>query len=571
MYKIFLTLFLLFLFSCQPDSKEISTRKVLSKKGMVVCANPIAAQVGANILEMGGNAFDAAIAVQFTLAVVYPRAGNIGGGGFMVYDSKSEGVGSLDFREVAPMAAQENMYLDSLGNVIKDQSIKGVKAAGVPGVVAGMLRIHDKFGSLPWEQLLQTAITLADSGFALSEDQSQKLNQHRENFIAYNPYPIPFLKSDSSLWEKDDWIVQKDLAKTLKLIAKNKAAGFYTGSVADILINTMKTQKGIITLKDLETYQALWRKPVKTNFLGYTLYSMPPPSSGGIALIQLLKGSLNNNFDKNDPKSIKTIHYIIELTRRVYADRATYLGDNDFYHVPIEELISDTYLENRYKNIDLSQKTNSQTIKAGEVSKIEHFETTHFSIADKMGNAVAITTTLNGNYGCKVWVKDAGFFLNNEMDDFSVKPGIPNQFGLVGAEANKIEPKKRMLSSMTPSLILKNDELVMLVGCNGGSTIITSVYQVIMNTLYYGIDIQQAVNLPRMHAQWLPDKVFIENGFLPIKSLEMLKSMGHEFDTVPQFGKVNAILKLPDGNFQGASDYTRGDDIAIAVDDDLEK
>ena len=541
-----------------PTTKKESVQGVKAKNGMVVTANPYASKIGLEILKQGGNAFDAAIAVQFALAVCYPRAGNIGGGGFLVYRKGNGEVGSLDFREKAPKTATKDMYLDSAKNYISELSKEGALAVGVPGTVAGMVAMHEKLGTLPFADLVQPSVELAEKGLKLSEYDAGRFNNYQEEFVRLNRFEIPLLKESG--WTAGDSIRYPDLAATLTRIRDNGRDGFYKGETADLLVAEMQAGNGIITHEDLEAYEAIWRKPVVENYQDdYRIISMPPPSSGGVALVQLLEGSEFFDFAAMGHNSVESIHVMTELQRRVYADRSTHLGDSDFYDVPMDWLLSADYLKERFGNIEVNKKTNSQDIKEGKANVvIESVETTHFSIVDKDGNAASITTTLNGNFGSKVMVKGGGFFLNNEMDDFSAKPGEPNMFGLVGAEANKIEPEKRMLSSMTPTIVEKNGELFMVVGTPGGATIITTVYQTIMNVIAHGMNIQEAVNAKKTHSQWLPDEILLEEGAFEENVIEGLKALGHEIAYRPSLGRMEAIVRLPDGTLEGAADYTRG-------------
>ncbi|MBB6461167.1 gamma-glutamyltransferase [Flammeovirga kamogawensis] len=560
-YLLFLSIWTL-LFSCETKTPLNKNYGTIAQNGIVSCAHPLAAEVGISILKKGGNAFDAAIATHFALAVVYPRAGNIGGGGFMVYRDQVGNSGSLDFREKAPAAASEKMYLDANGVPVKDLSLKGLLASGVPGSVDGMIKIHEKYGSLPWDVLLQPAIRLAEDGIILTQLEAEKINQYQKDFNDYNKNAIQLYNKDN--WKAGDKINYPNLAVTLKSIKENKRAGFYDGEVADKIINAMQNSNGIITYNDLKNYSSVWRTPIKTTFKNkYTVISMPPPSSGGITLAQILIGLEDFNTNNYKHNSVEWIHLLTELERRAYADRATFLGDNDFYKVPIQQLTSKEYVRSRIKSIDLTSATNSQDIKAGDVLKIESFETTHYSIVDKHGNAVAITTTLNGNFGCKVVIDGAGFFMNNEMDDFSIKPGQPNQFGLTGGEANKIVPNKRMLSSMTPTIVEKDNDLYMVLGTPGGSTIITSVAQTLLNVTEFNMSMQEAVDAKKFHSQWLPDEIYLEEKAFPPSIISGLEKMGHKIAFVPILGKMDCILKNKDGTYEGASDRTRSDGTAL--------
>lgn len=535
---------------------------VLGENAAVATAHPVASEVGLAVLKDGGNAFDAAIAVQFALAVAYPRAGNIGGGGFAVYRLAAGEAGSLDFREKAPAKAGRDMYLDGLGKVVDGLSRAGALASGVPGSVAGMFALHEKFGSKPWEYLLAPAVRLAKEGVALTAGEAMLLNRYQEEIMAENTYKPAFIREKE--WQKGDTLKQEHLANTLARIQEAGRDGFYKGEVAQHIVREMEKQGGIISLEDLENYQSIWRQPVTGNYKGHKVISMPPPSSGGIALLQLLEGTAEYPIGDWGHNAAKTIHIMTELERRVYADRATYLGDPDFYDVPVQMLLSANYLKERFGNIKMKEKTPSDAIKEGNVQIIESIETTHFSIVDTAGNAVSLTTTLNGNFGSKVVVEGAGFFLNNEMDDFSAKPGVPNMFGLVGGEANKIEPGKRMLSSMTPTIVEKDGKLFMVVGTPGGSTIITSVYQTILNVIDHQMNMQQAINARKTHHQWLPDLILIENGAIDEKTENQLQKLGHMLDPVENIGRIEGILIRPDGKLEAAADHTRGDDTALA-------
>lgn len=532
------------------------TKSVEDDSAMVVTAHPLATEIGIRILREGGNAVDAAIAVQFALAVCYPGAGNIGGGGFMLYRSADGQTAALDYREKAPGLATRDMYLDSIGNVITDKSLYGHLACGVPGSVDGMIQAYEKYSKLKdWSKLLQPAIDLAEKGYRITENEAENLNEEQVNFVKYNLSPTPFHKPH---WAAGDLLVQKELAATLVLIRDNGRAGFYQGTTADRIVEEMKRGGGLINHKDLTEYRSVWRTPVTDTYRGHKVISMPPPSSGGIALVQLLKMVEPYHLDSMGFQSAAAVHLMTEAERRVYADRAKHLGDTDFYPVPMNKLLDSLYIVSRMANFDPRKASVSDSIRAGLT---ESEETTHFSIVDQEGNAVAVTTTLNGGYGAFTVVQGAGFILNNEMDDFSVKPGSPNMYGLIGAEANKIEPNKRMLSSMTPTIIEKNGKLVMVVGTPGGSTIITSVFQTIVNILDFGMDADKAVQSPRFHHQWLPDVILTEKNAVSPEVRKVLESIGHKFKDRDAIGRVEAILVRKDGMLQGAADH-RGDDDA---------
>lgn len=553
----------LILSACQ-SSQLNTTREAeigpLGNQAMISSAHPLATKVGVEVLKNGGNAVDAAVAVKFALAVVFPRAGNIGGGGFAVYRMNDGSIGSLDFREKAPANSNRDMYLDSDGNVIDGLSTQGHKAAGVPGSVDGILKLHDQLGTKPLAELIQPAINLAYYGFSITQDQADEFNEKSELFAQINGDDFFLLKETP--WAKDDTVKFTELAGTLTQIRDRGRDGFYTGIVADQIVKEMQSGGGLISEEDLASYNSQWRDPVTGTYRGHNVISMPPPSSGGIALLQLLKGAEGYDIGSMGHNTTETIHLITELERRVYADRATHLGDPDFYDVPSEMLLDPDYNKERFSNISLNGKTDSQEIKEGEVEVIESVETTHFSVVDGDGNAVSITTTLNSFFGCKVYVKGAGFFLNNEMDDFSAKPGVPNQFGLVGGEANAIQPQKRMLSSMTPTIVEKDGKLKMVVGTPGGSTIITSNFQVIMNVIDHEMSMQDAVNATRTHSQWLPDIIIIEEREINPKSIEGLENLGHQIRRRTSMGRMDCILVREDGKLEGGADYTRGDNYA---------
>lgn len=527
---------------------------------MVVSAHPEASKVGAEIMRKGGNAWDAAVAVQFALAVVYPVAGNIGGGGFAVYRTNQGEIGAIDFREKAPLDAHRDMYLDSDGNVIDRLSLEGHLAAGVPGSVDGMTQLHSQFGHLPWSDLVQPAVDLAQEGYMLTAKGAASLNRAQDLFAKLNTFSIPLVRNEE--WQEGNLMVQEELAKTLIRIRDEGRDGFYAGETADLIVDEMKRGGGMISHADLDKYESTWRDPVTGTYRGHRIISMPPPSSGGIALVQLLKGVEKYPIAKLGHNTSKTIHLMTEVEKLVYADRATYLGDPDYVDVPQQMLLSSTYLEERMAGISKRKSTPSTLIKQGKVDVIESVETTHFSIVDADGNAVSVTTTLNSYFGCKVMVKGAGFFLNNEMDDFSVKAGVPNQFGLVGAKANEIAAEKRMLSSMTPTIVEKNNELLMVVGSPGGSTIITSVFQTILNVVDHQMGMQNAVEAKRLHHQWLPDRILKEPNAISPTIEKRLNALGHSFEQRSAIGRVDAILVLPDGRLEGGADH-RGDDRAV--------
>lgn len=541
-------------------------KTAFSTNGMVVSAHPEASKVGKDILKQGGNAVDAMVGVHFALAVVYPSAGNLGGGGFMMYRKNDGEVVSLDFREKAPGNAFEEMYLDADGNVIEGESVYGQKAAGVPGSVDGMLMAHEKFGSLPLTTLIEPAIKLAEKGFPVSAQQARNYNSYKDDFLKYNRNPNTVALIKNEPWKAGDLLVQSDLAQTLKRIQQQGRKGFYEGKTAELIVAEMQAGNGIITLEDLKNYNSEWRTPITGSYRGYTVYSMAPSSSGGIALVQLLKLSQHYPLSEYGSKSAKTIHLMTEMERRVYADRAEHLGDSDFWDVPVNALLDDDYIASRVAQINESKATDSEEVRAMSLDNIqEKEETTHYSIVDRFGNAVSLTTTINAGYGSKVFVEGAGFLLNNEMDDFSMKPGVPNMYGLLGGAANSIQPNKRMLSAMTPTLIDKDGQLFMVVGTPGGSTIITSVYQTIVNVIDHGMSMTDAVAEKRIHHQWKPNWISIERGAIDESVRAELEAMGHVIKERGSIGRVEAILVRPDGSLEGAAD-PRGDDWAMGVD-----
>ena len=535
--------------------KEIRTKD----KGLVVSAHPLASEAGAKVMKMGGNAFDAVIATQYALAVVYPQAGNIGGGGFLVGVKSNGEKFTIDFRETAPAKASRDMYLDKKGNANTDLSQNGRLAVGIPGSVAGFYATL-KHAKLPMAKLIQPAIDLAEQGFAITEKEANLLNNQMQYFNEHNKIQTVFQKKNK--WKQGDILIQKDLAETLKLIQKNGAKGFYEGKTAELIVAEMKHGNGIITLNDLKNYKVAERKPIVFDYKGNEIVSMPLPSSGGILLAQMLKMAGYENLEKYQQNSTEAVQIMVEAERRAFADRAEFMGDPDFITDKTSMLISDEYLRNRWKSFNKNLATPS-----AEVGKIisqpkESTETTHISVIDKEGNAVAVTTTLNGLYGSKVVVSGAGFFLNNEMDDFSVKPGVPNMFGAVGGEANSIKPGKRMLSSMTPTIVMKNGKPFIIVGTPGGTTIPTSVYQSIVNVIDFKLSPGMTVNAPKFHHQWLPESVMVENHF-PETTIQELEKKNYKVEKVSQIGRTEMIVIDERGNAVAVADG-RGDD-SVAV------
>lgn len=530
---------------------------LVADHAMVVSARQEASRIGRDILKKGGNAFDAMVATEMALAVAYPYAGNLGGGGFMVYRLQDGSSGSLDYREKAPLAASRDMYLDSLGNVIPGKSLKGATAVGVPGTIAGIFAVHEKFGSMPIQELLQPAIKLAENGVVVTEKQSARMDNYRKAILE--------VSGDSTLFYnlciEGDTLRFPALSRTLSRIAANGKAEFYEGETARRLVRFIQQGGGYVSMEDLRQYKAKWREAVTFDYKDLRVISMGPPSSGGVTLNQILKMAEPYNLSRFGHNNIKTVQLLTEAFRRAYADRNYHLGDPDFVAIPLDSMLDETYLDGRMSDFSFKRATPSESISHGNFQLVESDETTHYSIVDSAGNAVSVTTTLNGAYGSKLYCDELGFFLNNEMDDFSAKAGVPNMFGLIGAEANSIAPGKRMLSSMTPTIVEKEGKLWMVVGTPGGSTITTAVAQTILNAYEFNLSMQEAVNAPRFHHQWLPDEIRFEPNGFPESLKEKLFRKGYKIreGNAPVIGKVDAIRVLPDGRLEAGAD-PRGDD-----------
>jgi gamma-glutamyltranspeptidase / glutathione hydrolase len=532
-----------------------TSKKVVAQKGAVVSAHPLASKIGVAIMKKGGNAIDAAIATQLALAVVYPNAGNIGGGGFLVARLANGQTLALDYREIAPASAHRDMYLDAQGNVMQGKSVNGHLSSGVPGTVAGLFESM-QYAKLPFAQLIQPAIELAEKGFVITEREAASLNSIQKELATYNTTTSAFQKKEK--WQGGDTLIQTDLANTLKRIKDDGAKGFYEGKTAQLVVEEMKRGGGVITMDDLKNYKAKWRTPHSFTYKGYAIVSMPMPSSGGVLLHQMLKMLEDKPLSSYGFLSPQAVQLMTEVERRAYADRAEYMGDADFYKVPVEKITSEAYLKNRMKNYDADAAGNSQQIKPGVLPMKESEQTTHLSVIDAEGNAVSVTTTLNNSYGSKTVVGGAGFFLNDEMDDFSAKPGVPNIYGAVGGEANAIAPGKRMLSSMTPTIVLQNNRPFLVVGTPGGTTIPTSVFQTIIDIIDFDMSTEDAVYKPKFHHQWLPDQLDVEKTF-PQATRTALEKMGYKIKERGSIGRTEVIKVLPDGRFEAVAD-NRGDD-----------
>ena len=534
------------------DSSNDIFHPVYGKNGMVASEQGLATQVGLDILKQGGNAIDAAVAVGFALAVVLPNAGNIGGGGFMVlHDDKTGKDVAIDFREIAPAKASRDMYLDSQGNVIDGKSLFTHDASGVPGTVAGMEYALKKWGTMPLSKVLEPAIKLADKGFIVSDVLAKTLKEEKSTLGKWSASKAIFFKNGEPM-KSGDLLVQKDLAKSLRLIAKQGAKAFYQGEIATKIAKEMQSHGGTMTLEDLKAYKVVERQPIIGDYRGYKVVTMPPPSSGGVHLIEILNMLEHYPIKEDGVNSAKNIHHMAESMKLAYADRSEYLGDPDFVKIPVTGLTSKAYANERVKTIDDNKARLSSTNKPGKPQHYESDQTTHYSVMDKAGNAVAVTYTLNLNFGSGIVVEGTGILLNNEMDDFSVKPGVPNAFGLVGGAANAIEAKKRPLSSMTPTIVMKNNKPWLVTGSPGGARIITTVLQSVVNTIDHEMNPAEAIITPRVHHQWLPDELRVEEGISP-DTIKLLQDKGHNVVTKAPMGRIQ-IIQADDSGFYGYSD-----------------
>ncbi|SHO50380.1 gamma-glutamyltransferase [Desulfopila aestuarii] len=534
------------------------------KDGMVVTSHFLATESALDVLKNGGNAIDAAVTAAFSLAVTQPRSGNIGGGGFMLISSeKKDDVVAIDYREKAPGKATVDMFLNKDGEADSEVSRYSHLASGVPGTVAGLAMALEKYGTINLEQAMAPAIKLAEEGFIVTPRFSEGLKEKEKMLKKWESSTKVFYKPDGTFYEPGELFVQPDLAATLKRIAKNGVKEFYEGKTAELLVAEMTKHGGLITMEDMKNYSPRIKTPVHGTYRGYDIYSMSPPSSGGAHVIQILNILEGYPIGEYGHNSAKTIHLMAEAMKRAYSDRSQYLGDDDFVEVPLKGIISKKYADSLRQKIDTEKATASKTIAPDKPQPYESDETTHFSIVDKFGNAVSNTYTINFSYGSGIVVEGAGFLLNNEMDDFSAKPGVPNAYGLLGGEANKVEPNKRMLSSMSPTIVKHEGKNFLVTGSPGGSRIITTTLQVIMNVIDHGLNIQSAVAAPRIHHQWLPDELRVEEGLSP-DSVKLLEEMGHQVQQKSAMGAIQSIM-VKDGMMYGGADPRRSTALAAGL------
>lgn len=556
----FCSLFIFLLSTPKESSSQVGWAKSY-EHGLVVTAEQRASEIGRDILQQGGNAVDAAVAVQFALAVTLPRAGNIGGGGFMIIHLADGTDVALDFREQAPLKANPDMYIRN-GEYQQDLSREGALAVGVPGVVDGMIKAIERYGRLPLETVIMPAVKLAREGYPLSWTQAQELNDYRSAFEKYKSSSRYFIPQDSGKWQEGDLFKQVDLAETLQRVARFGRDGFYSGQTADLLVDEMRRQGGLISYEDLDAYNSVWREPAEASFRGYNLFIMPPPSSGSIAIHQILDMLRPHSLKDRGLNSARYVHLLSESMRRAFADRAHFLGDPDYVDIPVERLTNNDYNKSRMADFNWNSATSSDSISHGEIPSFsESSETTHYSVIDEDGNAVAVTTTLNGSFGSKLAVSRAGFMLNNEMDDFTAKPGEPNMFGLIQGEANAVEPGKRMLSSMSPTIVTKDGKVRMVLGAAGGPRIITATLQAFLNLAVFEMEPQKAVSTPRIHHQWMPDRLYIEPMGLSPDTRQLLEEKGHQIQARSTIGRLHLIYVDEEGLRYGAPD-PRGNGMA---------
>jgi len=551
---------LMFATITQAQTANLTERDIftptIATHGMVATGEEIAAQIGVEILQKGGNAVDAAVTIGFVKAVTYPQAGNIGGGGFMlIYSAKTKKVIAIDYREKAPAKATRDMFLDEQKNVDPKLSRFSYLSAGVPGTVAGMAMALEKYGTLSLPEALAPAIALAEKGFLITLAFSNSIKKNAKRLKKHPTTAAIFFKPDGSFYEAGERLVQSDLANTLKAIAKKGIKAFYQGEIAQLIVKDMQAHGGLMTKKDLANYQPVLRKPIQGTYRGYDIYSMSPPSSGGVHIVQILNILENYDIGLLGHNTAATIHLMAEAMKRAYADRSKYLGDTDFVSVPLTGLTSKAYAATLSQQINTQKASLSQDILPGKPTHYESNETTHYSVVDKQGNAVSNTYTINFGFGTGIVVKGAGFLLNNEMDDFSAKPGVPNAYGLIGGTANAIEPHKRMLSSMSPTIVLKDGKPFIVTGSPGGSRIITTTLQIIMNVIDHNMNIQEAVNAVRIHHQWLPDEIRVEEG-LSLDTINLLTEMGHKVVVKKTMGAAASIL-IDQNTLYGANDPRR--------------
>ncbi|CAK0774684.1 TPA: gamma-glutamyltransferase [Escherichia coli] len=529
---------------------------VRAKQGMVASVDATATQVGVDILKEGGNAVDAAVAVGYALAVTHPQAGNLGGGGFMLIRSKNGNTTAIDFREMAPAKATRDMFLDDQGNPDSKKSLTSHLASGTPGTVAGFSLALDKYGTMPLNKVVQPAFKLARDGFIVNDALADDLKTYGSEVLPNHENSKAIFWKEGEPLKKGDTLVQANLAKSLEMIAENGPDEFYKGTIAEQIAQEMQKNGGLITKEDLAAYKAVERTPISGDYRGYQVYSMPPPSSGGIHIVQILNILENFDMKKYGFGSADAMQIMAEAEKYAYADRSEYLGDPDFVKVPWQALTNKAYAKSIADQIDINKAKPSSEIRPGKLAPYESNQTTHYSVVDKDGNAVAVTYTLNTTFGTGIVAGESGILLNNQMDDFSAKPGVPNVYGLVGGDANAVGPNKRPLSSMSPTIVVKDGKTWLVTG----SRIITTVLQMVVNSIDYGLNVAEATNAPRFHHQWLPDELRVEKGFSP-DTLKLLEAKGQKVALKEAMGSTQSIMVGPDGELYGASDPRSVDDL----------